>query len=351
LVLTTGSEAVEAAERELSAALGARPRDAGRCVAALERAIALTVGDPRVAGSFDLSELYDLLAEEYEQLGRVDDALAAIHEALAAGWGGQPDGRCRLAEILMRAGRADEAAVLWAQVRADTPDDVWLYNNAGIEYAHAGDHDTALDWLTTGLTLALSTGDPDHLVEQLLEFRSASLAALTREPDEVQGRAQQFLADQRAARQRMVAEARHRDLSRPHNVTAPTERLTVAWAWFPAGEYEEALRRWPDLAEPGGPAEGGRDHAAYCRAMQVKLREATDAGMTGMRIAPIRIADYLAWCTGQDEDPGQARAGYAAHLAGTQTSEVSSWPPGRNEPCWCGSGRKYKKCCAAPSAS
>ena len=21
------------------------------------------------------------------------------------------------------------------------------------------------------------------------------------------------------------------------------------------------------------------------------------------------------------------------------------WPPGRNDPCWCGSGGKYKKCC------
>ncbi|MFC6581654.1 SEC-C metal-binding domain-containing protein [Planomonospora parontospora] len=21
------------------------------------------------------------------------------------------------------------------------------------------------------------------------------------------------------------------------------------------------------------------------------------------------------------------------------------WPPERNDPCWCGSGRKYKQCC------
>ena len=25
------------------------------------------------------------------------------------------------------------------------------------------------------------------------------------------------------------------------------------------------------------------------------------------------------------------------------------WPPGRNDTCWCGSGIKYKKCCASPS--
>jgi uncharacterized protein YecA (UPF0149 family) len=25
------------------------------------------------------------------------------------------------------------------------------------------------------------------------------------------------------------------------------------------------------------------------------------------------------------------------------------WPPGRNEPCWCGSERKCKRCCGAVS--
>lgn len=106
-VLTTGSDAAEAAERELSTALAAVPRDAGRCVAALERAIALAHADEPAARHFHLAELYDVLADEYEQLGRVDDALAAMRGALVAGWDGQPDGRCRLAEILMRAGRVD----------------------------------------------------------------------------------------------------------------------------------------------------------------------------------------------------------------------------------------------------
>ncbi|WP_370013527.1 SEC-C metal-binding domain-containing protein [Nocardiopsis sp. Huas11] len=25
------------------------------------------------------------------------------------------------------------------------------------------------------------------------------------------------------------------------------------------------------------------------------------------------------------------------------------WPPGRNQPCWCDAGRKYKKCCGSPA--
>jgi hypothetical protein len=116
----------------------------------------------------------------------------------------------------------------------------------------------------------------------------------------------------------------------------------------PAGEYAEVPRRWPDLTEPGVPAEGGRDHAGCCRAIQVKLLQAAQAGMTGIRISPIRIAECLAWCAERGEDPGQARAEFAAHLAGSRPGALPAWPPGRNQPCRCGSGRKDKKCCAAP---
>jgi hypothetical protein len=30
---------------------------------------------------------------------------------------------------------------------------------------------------------------------------------------------------------------------------------------------------------------------------------------------------------------------------------IVEWPPGRNQPCWCGSGVKYKKCCGASTAT
>ena len=45
-----------------------------------------------------------------------------------------------------------------------------------------------------------------------------------------------------------------------------------------------------------------------------------------------------------------ARAEYAAHLAATGDPGLIAWPPGRNQPCWCGSGHKYKKCCAATTS-
>jgi uncharacterized protein YecA (UPF0149 family) len=82
--------------------------------------------------------------------------------------------------------------------------------------------------------------------------------------------------------------------------------------------------------------------------MEGRLRKARDAGMTAIRITPLRWTEYTAWREGNQEqgDPAQLRARYAADLC-SETSGVIAWPPGRNEPCWCGSGRKYKKCCAA----
>ncbi len=54
-------------------------------------------------------------------------------------------------------------------MKADTPDDVWLYNNAGLEYAAIDDHEDALTWLTQGLRLAIDTPvTPKSLSTQLV---------------------------------------------------------------------------------------------------------------------------------------------------------------------------------------
>ena len=103
------------------------------------------------------------IAENYERLDCSDDALATMQAAIDAGYTGAPDPRCRLAEILLRAGRATEAHPIFDEVKAETPDDVWLYNNAGLEYGAAGDNERAVAWLTDGLDPALATGDPGHV--------------------------------------------------------------------------------------------------------------------------------------------------------------------------------------------
>jgi hypothetical protein len=96
---------------------------------------------------------------------------------------------CELAEKLMRSGHEPQARLLWQQARADYRDDVWVYVQAGIEYGDLGDHAEALEWLTTGVELALRAGDPEGVLEQLCPLRASCLAVLGRPTDEIQQRA------------------------------------------------------------------------------------------------------------------------------------------------------------------
>lgn len=63
------------------------------------------------------------------------------------------------------------------------------------------------------------------------------------------------------------------------------------------------------------------------------------------RVAAIDVDELVAWSAaeGYDPDSGEARSQFVAELA--RTGRALAWPPERNEPCWCGSGLKYKRCC------
>jgi hypothetical protein len=66
---------------------------------------------------------------------------------------------------------------------------VWIYVQAGIEYGDRNDHSEALVWLTPGMELALRTGDPESVLEQLIPLRAASLSAVGGTSDALQRRA------------------------------------------------------------------------------------------------------------------------------------------------------------------
>jgi tetratricopeptide (TPR) repeat protein len=310
---------------------------------ALERALAACDADPEAAEYLDVLEIHSELAEAYERMGRVEDALRHADVLAAQGYACEPDPRCRRAEILTRHGRLGEATAIWDAVAADTPDDVWVFNNAGLEYGAVGEHETALPWLTRALEIAVRSGDPERLVSQLRDLRAASLSALGREPDELQ----------------TTEPVGFRPLARP--MSSATEiaaargsaRSPVMWAWLPAEEYAALTERWPDLADSALVLNESGDlvsHPQYCRRMERRIREASEAGVAGIRISPLRWSEFTKWVADNhpdEDDAAQLRAWYAADL-GRDWSRVIAWPPGRNDPCWCGSRRKYKKCCGAP---
>ena len=140
---------------------------------------------------FDAGAWSEDLADSYLALGRVDDAVRTISDATRRGYAEGAAMLCELAEKLMRSGHEPRARPVWQQARAGYPDDVWIYVQAGIGYGDIGDHAAALEWLTTGLELALRTGDPDPALEQLRPLRASCLSALGRPSDEIQERAAQ----------------------------------------------------------------------------------------------------------------------------------------------------------------
>lgn len=317
----------------------------------MDRGLAACRTDAAAAAYLDSLELHSELAETYDRLGRVEDALRHADVLVEEEYACAPDPRCRRAEILTRHGRFEEAVAIWDAVTRDTPNDVWVYNNAGLEYVTGGEHETALSWLTRALELAVRSVDPEHLLGQLRGLRAECLSALGREPDDLRTAEPVGPEPAPVTPTGLASQVRHMAAERESTGLMP---LTVAW--LPAEEYAEWPARWPDLADSPLVQDEARGravtHAVYCRRMERRLRELQETGVARLLVAPLRASDLTQWVADNppDElDPAQLRARYAADL-GRDRSSTIAWPPGRNEPCWCGSGRKYKKCCAAPGS-
>jgi hypothetical protein len=131
---------------------------------------------------------------------RRGDRCPGARDLARLGW--PPDPRSDIAEFHLRAGRAEQAAAIWAELKAGDADDVWLYNAAGLSYNEVGNHALAVAWLGEGLELAMRTEDPEGIAAQLSGVRRRGLEALGRELDELEQRVDEFLPHWRARERR-----------------------------------------------------------------------------------------------------------------------------------------------------
>ncbi len=116
--------------------------------------------------------------------------------------------------------------------------------------------------------------------------------------------------------------------------------VVTAWsfAWFPKDEWTRATELWPDLLDQM-PA----DHDAYSKVIESRLKAATAAGAAGSPdVSPLHVDELIAEY-GDEAGDGRSRAKLSAQVA--RHGRAISWPPERNDRCWCGSGLKYKVCC------
>jgi len=125
----------------------------------------------------------------------------------------------------------------------------------------------------------------------------------------------------------------------PWREPEPVDVLAVAW--FPSGAFEDAVRRWPELAA----RVGTRDYASYVRVVQGTLIDLARAHTHRPLLVTLDPDELppMANASGLEVTDWRTRAALAASLAAA--GHGLAWPPGRNDPCWCGSDRKYKRCC------
>jgi tetratricopeptide (TPR) repeat protein len=336
-------------------------------------------------------EVLDDIHQAWRAAGRYDDAIAAKREAIAAGYRSVPDPEADIAECLLAAGRREQADALFAELRGRDPEDVWLYNSAAYSYADV-DMRASLRWALEGIEVALATGDPDQVAMQLLECAEAAWEALDEPADEqIIGAVERFCdewtwvpsrrrsddvppseerpcahcgyrpdtsraeLDERARRnRRRLLEAEDPEaLARldaafgpepQAKLPGPTELVI---GWFPGDQWPEAVKRWPELLDDL-PA----DHLAYSHATEARIKRLTrQAPGHRLHVTAMTVDGLTAHAeeSGHDPGSGEGRSSYAAMLL--RAGDAVVWPPGRNEPCWCASERKYKKCCGPVPAA
>jgi tetratricopeptide (TPR) repeat protein len=251
-----------------------------------------------------------------EQSGEYDEAITVLRELEQVT--GQ-DQRWHVAWMHVLAGRRGEADALWAALGSEHPGDPTVPFLAGNAHAEAGEPEIAAERFVGALELALRGGADGETLRQIVGARTEALADAGLEPGPIDEAARLALA--RAAAQ---------------GADTP-----VATPFFTPAEFALALEAWPGFAEDW--REDG--HAAYALELDRRMRAVAPGAPRHPVVVPLTVARVRALAVEAeiDEDAAEARARAAYEVA--QEGGAVTWPPGRNDPCWCGSGKKYKKCC------
>jgi tetratricopeptide (TPR) repeat protein len=257
---------------------------------------------PDAADISDMAGLLEELASCYAELGRLDEAIRTIRRSIALSDDDGVPRKLRLAEFYLRAGRDTEARDTYATVKSAAPEDAWIYHAAASDYLGAGDQVRALQWINEGIEVARRTGDPDHLMKRL-----------TARKEQIQA----------------------------HGAPVVPPQSVAGLGYFPPDQFVRAVELWPQLKQ-----EIAATYDDYRRLVQQTLVKLKAQGQAAW-VVPIQIERFRQWSQLHKHDPATAaaRSEYAAYQLGRGAGVA--WPPDRNDPCWCGSGQKYKKCCGA----
>ncbi|MCN9244582.1 SEC-C domain-containing protein [Streptomyces sp. RY43-2] len=329
----------------------------------------------------DREELLLEAADAWQEAGRPERALALYERLLGPGGGGvqEPDlvDAFRIG-ALWDAGREGDARAAAEAFRKRHPRDPAAWNVVAEAFEDAGETATAAEWYTAGVTHGLGAGTPvtadaveaardgfdletlvlgRHRVRRLLGFphddwddtadelharRELAWLGHARPLDEVHDpvrlkRAKDGGAEALDAEIAALTDTRD-------DASAPGAPRTTCVPYWPPEEFARLAARWPRTA-----AAYGENHADHRRQVERTLTELSEEGVPHLAVGHATSAGLEAHAQTVDAPPDtpDTLSSYATELA--RTGRTIAWPPPRNGPCWCGSGRKYKKCCGNPA--
>jgi tetratricopeptide (TPR) repeat protein len=307
--------------------------DGSRDAAATIRALISAVDDDQLADPSDAGYAIALAADVAEAAGDTSEAVALARRAVALADETDPEylyPHGLLARLLGAQGDREAADAMLERLRAalTTKDQAAHVLAEAAESMNA--QQTALNWLTEALDVLAPDRDDLPLPGRGFEIVAELLMARhdLREGMGLPHDADDELADRIDA---AFAEA-----------VEDLIDLTMSVLFFPQNELEGLYLLAPAMASLVG--QSWDEHRAR---VQLMLTANSDAGISGQMVVAAAAEGYLRFAADEEMDPADPTTinEYADFLVDEEDEGVRPWPPGRNDPCWCGSGLKYKKCC------
>ncbi|HEV2240328.1 MAG TPA: SEC-C domain-containing protein [Streptosporangiaceae bacterium] len=306
------------------------------------------------------------------EAGLRDDAIAVVRQAVQAA-GHDADGSARMtaAPVLADAGAADEAAALAiAAVRERPGSEYQLFGHLlELSVSLVGDGHLAQATRIADEMAASAASMPgsdgrfhlDAAVRAVnarageLKAKIVTIAEMAREElMEIRRQAEGEGADpvEAAARRRLAVRrdaAAEIDAQRPWPALVDDRLL-----WWPRAEYGRLVGQVPEVADILGST--WREHTARVESFLAAAAPATagaaattpGTGAAQMLLAHADFARFVAYLqnTGASPRLSTVQTAFTRH-AGAGYAYPARWPPGRRFPCWCGSPKKYQRCCGA----
>ncbi|MET8128671.1 SEC-C metal-binding domain-containing protein [Streptomyces sp. NPDC005065] len=283
--------------------------------------------------------------------------------ARAAELGG-PEGRLArigIVEMLYALDRAQEAeqtAQALLEELSTRPgevlDDLKAFDGMVDMLGETGRCEQALDWCLAALAHPVARldahpggGEAARLLRELRISRAFLRRDLGLEQDE-----DDLAAEAEAAAElKEVGEAftraldglpSRRAVERPDDAAA-FDGIVLRWV---REDFAAVRACWPEST-----ASYGNDYPVYAERLQADARTYAESGAARVHFVSATLANYLDFATreGRDADDAETRRAFSRHIVHTHPGQALAWPPPRNGPCWCESGRKYKKCCGDPA--